>query len=72
VDFVAVAPGKLTFLPGETVKTVPVTVFGDTVKEPPLYLGEWFVVQFSSPSANARLDTYTFYGLGVGIIGDDD
>ena len=39
VDFTPVTPGTLTFLPGETSKTVAVTVYGDTIKEPALYLG---------------------------------
>jgi hypothetical protein len=70
VDFVPVTPGTLTFLPGETTKTVAVTVIGDTVKEPAIYLGEWFFVRFLNPSANARLDL-GFYGLGIGIIADE-
>jgi hypothetical protein len=70
VDYVPVTPGTLTFLPGETVKTVPVIVIGDTVKEPALYLGEWFFVRFQSPSLNAQLDL-SFLGLGIGIIGDE-
>ncbi len=73
VDYLPVRPGTLTFRPGETVKTVNVTVLGDTVKETPLYLGEWFFVRFDSPSANARLDDSSYFsGLGIGIIGDDD
>jgi hypothetical protein len=70
VDYLA-ASGTVTFAPGETTKTVTITVYGDTLDEPPLYLGEWILVQFSNPSANATLDT-SFYGLGIGIIGDDD
>lgn len=70
--YLPVSPGTLTFLPGETTKYVPVTVLGDTLKEPPLWLGEWFFVKFHSPSANAGLDVDTFSGLGFGIIGDDD
>ena len=70
VDYVA-ASGTVTFAPGETTKTVTITVYGDTIDEPPLYLGEWVLVAFSNPSANATLDT-SFYGLGIGIIGDDD
>ncbi len=64
--------GVVTFRPGQTSASVPVRVFGDTVAETPLYLGEWFFVQFDQPSANARLDTGVFSGRGVGIIGDDD
>ena len=70
VDYVA-ASGTVTFAPGETAKTVPITVIGDTVAEAPLYLGEWARVAFSNPSANADLDT-SFYGLGIVIITDDD
>ncbi len=69
VDYVPTS-GTLTFNPGQTSKTVPVTVKGDTVKEPPAYIGEWILVQFSSPTG-AQLDTH-FFGLGVGIIVDDD
>jgi len=70
VDFADPGTGTLTFLPGETTKTVAVTVFGDTVKEPALYLGEWFFVRFLNPSANARLDL-SLFGLRIGIIGDE-
>jgi hypothetical protein len=71
VDYAPTA-GQVTFRPGETSASVPVRVFGDTVAETPLYLGEWFFVQFYGASANARLDVSTFFGLGIGIIGDDD
>jgi titin len=70
VDYVATS-GTLTFAPGETSKTVAITVNGDTVKEPPLLYGEWILLQFSKPSANAAIDP-SLYGLGIGIIGDDD
>jgi hypothetical protein len=63
--------GTVTFAPGETAKTVAITVHGDTTKEPPLLWGEWIWVAFSNPSANASLDM-SFYGLGLGIIIDDD
>ena len=42
-----------------------------TPRSDPKRLGEWFFVRFTSPSANARLDLNTFFGLGVGIIGDE-
>lgn len=71
VDYVPIAPGTLTFLPGETVKSVEVTVYGDTEIEEPLWLGEWLLVSFRNPSANSQLAT-SFFGLGVGIIADDD
>ena len=70
VDYEA-ASGTVTFAPGETTKVVSITVYGDLVDEPPLYLGEWILVPFSNPSTNAVLDT-SFFGLGIGIIGDDD
>ena len=71
VDYEEPAPDTLTFLPGETVKTVPVTVYGDTDVEPALLWGEWFLIRFLNPSSNAVLDT-TFFGLGAGVIGNDD
>lgn len=70
-DYQPVASGVLTFQPGQTSKSVPVTVFGDTTPEPRLLWGEWFFVRFSNASSNARLDD-SFFGLGVGIIGEDD
>ena len=70
VDYVA-ASGTVTFAPGETSQTVPITVLGDTIDEPPLLSGEWGLVSFSNPSANATLDT-SFYGLGVFVIVDND
>jgi len=65
------ASGTVTFAPGETSRTVTVTVLGDTVVEPPLLYGEWGLVSFSNPSANATLDT-SFFGLGIFVIIDDD
>ena len=49
-DFVAVS-GSLSFAPGETARTVSVTVNGDTVPEPT----ESFTMNLSSPT-NATLD----------------
>ena len=69
VDYQATS-GTLTFAPGETSKVVPIVVNGDTVKEPPLLYGEWVLVLFSNPTG-ATIDP-RFYGLGIGIIGDDD
>ena len=69
-DYVA-ASGTVTFAPGETTASVPITVLGDVIDEPPAYLGEWGLVSFSNPSANATLDT-SFYGLGIFIIVDND
>ena len=47
-----------------------IVVNGDTMKEPPLLYGEWVLVSFSNPTG-ATIDP-RFFGLGVGIIGDDD
>ena len=69
VDYVATS-GTLTFAPGETSKSVPITVIGDTIKEPPLLYGEWILVSFTDPTG-ATIDP-SFYGLGIGIIIDDD
>jgi large repetitive protein len=69
VDYIA-ASGTVTFLPGETVKTVPITVLGDTIPEPPLLFGEWGLVLFSNPT-NATLDL-SFFGAGIFVIIDDD
>ena len=69
--FHSATSGSVTFAPGETEKFVTVEVFGDTIGEPPLLYGEWAVLSFSNPSANAVLDT-TFFGFGVVIIVDDD
>ena len=70
-DHVA-ASGTLSFAPGETVQYVPIDVLGDIVDEPPAYLGEWGLIQFSNPSANAVVDTSGLFGLGLFIIVDDD
>ncbi len=70
-DYESPAPDTLTFLPGETEKTVAVTVYGDTDVEPRLLWGEWFLIRFLDPSPNAELNA-SFFGLGAGIIGNDD
>ncbi|MEZ5179558.1 MAG: choice-of-anchor L domain-containing protein [Acidimicrobiales bacterium] len=62
--------GTVTFDPGETTAHVTVTVNGDTTHEPPALYGEWIVVAFSNPTG-ATLDT-SFFGVGVGLILDDD
>lgn len=67
-DFVSNS-GTVTFLPGETTKTIDIEVLGDTVDEPPLLYGEWGVVQFTNPSF-AKLGG--LFGLGFFIIIDDD
>lgn len=70
IDYAA-ASGTVTFAPGETAATVSITVHGDTEHELPLVWGEWILVSFTNPSANATIDP-SFYGLGVGVIFDDD
>jgi hypothetical protein len=76
------ASGTLTFLPGETTKTIVVTVYGDTVAEGggpgfgaamadgptlPGGTGEDFVVNLSGPAKATLLDAQ-----GLGFIQDDD
>lgn len=68
-DFVA-ASGTLTFQPGETVAYAPIEILGDDVVEPPLYGGEWGIVEFSNLT-NATLDVDTFFGAGLFIIRDN-
>lgn len=63
-DYVSTA-GTVTFAPGETSKTVDIPIVGDTAIEP----NEAFLVSFSAPT-NATIGG--FYGLGVGLITDDD
>ena len=63
-DFSA-ASGTVTFAPGETAKTVAITVNGDTLVEP----NEWITISFNHPT-NAKMGG--FYGLGFGVITNDD
>ena len=62
-DYVAFAPGTLTFAPGTRTRTIDVTVIGDAVDEP----AELVVVRLRS-AVNATLSIST----GVGTITDDD
>ena len=62
-DFAATS-GTVTFLAGETQKSIPVTIFGDTTVES----DETFFVTLSSPSAGITLGTVT----GTGTILNDD
>jgi hypothetical protein len=62
-DYVAIPSTMLTFTPGETSKTVTVTVNGDTTFEP----NETFFVNLSGP-ANATIAD----GQGQGTINNDD
>jgi streptogramin lyase len=63
-DFTA-ASGTVTFAPGETAKSVSISVNGDVLVEP----DEWITLSFRNPT-NARVGG--FYGLGFGIITNDD
>lgn len=63
--------GTLTFLPGETDKTVSIQVLDDCEDEAGDALGaEWLGVAFSN-ATNATIDT-SFFGLGLGLIFDND
>ncbi len=59
------ASGTVTFAPGETSKSVTISINGDTTVEP----DEYFVVQFGNPT-NASMGG--FWGLGFGGITNDD
>jgi uncharacterized repeat protein (TIGR01451 family) len=61
-DYTA-SSGTLTFAAGDTSKTIPVPVVGDTVPEP----DETFGVDLSAPSGATISD-----GHGIGTIVDDD
>jgi hypothetical protein len=63
-DYTA-ASGTVTFAPGETAKTVTITVHGDTLVEP----NEYVIVQFGN-ATNAGIGGV--YGLGLGGITNDD
>jgi hypothetical protein len=63
VDYVAIGPTLLTFNPGETVKTINVTVNGDTALEP----DEIFFVNLSGATNATIADN-----LGQGTIINDD
>ena len=59
------------FAPGQTTAVVDLVVMGDTIAEPPALFGEWALVLFHGPSDNATLEL-NFFGLGIGVIIDDD
>ena len=54
-DFTGATSGTLTFAPGETVKTITLTILGDTVVEP----NETASIALSSASAGLRIVTAT-------------
>jgi hypothetical protein len=62
-DYTAAADTTLTFTPGQTSKTVPVPVKGDTIDEP----DETYTVDLSNPSNATIADSQ-----GAGQITDDD
>ncbi len=66
-DYAAFNAGTITFSPGDTSKTVPVTVNGDLIDEP----DETVVVRLSSPT-NARLTGGENTLDGTGTITDND
>ena len=70
VDYLA-ASGTLTFAPGTTAASIPVTVLGDETLEPPVLWGEWGFIELSAPT-NASIDTSFFFGLGIFVIIEDD
>ncbi len=71
VDFEA-ASGTVTFLPGETSKTVAITVYGDVVPEPGALFGaEWGAITFTNP-VNTKFGTGSLASTGLFLIVDDD
>jgi hypothetical protein len=71
VDY-APGSGTVTFAPGETSKTVPFVVHGDTVDEPGQFYGaEWGGIQLSTPT-NAVFGTGPLVKLSLALIIDDD
>ena len=66
-DFTAVAGGTLTFAPGETRKTISVTVTGDTDQEP----DEGVQLSLSSPTPSTVV-IGTGHAFPIGDIVDDD
>ncbi len=71
VDFQA-ASGTLTFAPGETSKSIPITVHGDTIDEPgETYGAEWGAIALTSV-VNAEFGTGWLRQLGFFLIFDDD
>ena len=63
-DFTGALSGTLTFAPGETVKTVTVSVVGDTTLEQ----NETFVLTLTTPSTGLVIDTPTSTST---IVNDD-
>jgi chitinase len=59
------ASGTVTFAPGQTTATVPVSIVGDTLDETDELVG----VSFTNPT-NATIGG--FFGLGFAVITDDD
>jgi hypothetical protein len=71
VDY-APGSGTITFAPGETSRTVPFVVHGDTVDEPGEgYDAEWGGIQLSAPT-NAVFGTGPLAQISLALIVDDD
>ncbi len=68
VDHAAIPSGTLTFAPGETSKTISVTVNGDTDMEPDEGIG----VQLSNPGPSGFALATGRGRLATGVIVDDD
>ena len=66
-DYEAISAGTLTFAPGETSKTIDVTVIGDILDEE----NETLFVRLSDPT-NAQLASPPVPGQGTGTINDND
>lgn len=62
-DYVRVSPRRLTFSPGQTMKTISVDILNDTIMEGP----EAFSVVLSSP-----MNAFVLEPEGIGTILDDD
>ena len=63
IDFLTVPLTTMTFAPGETAKSVPVTVLGNAIAEP----AKTFSLKLSSPVGATIADD-----TGLGTIGNDD
>ncbi len=67
-DFVA-ASGQVIIPAGQTTGFVEIQVLGDNQAEDPLFWGEWILVRVTS---NDAVVDQSFFGLGVGVIIDND
>jgi chitinase len=67
-DYVAVPLTAVTFAPGETTKTVDVTVNGDALDE----VDETFQLQLTPPAAGTPMNATILDAAGIATIVDDD